>query len=255
MALVDVALADLELLARSLRDGRIDGLDPASLEVLGLGHLAGDLAPLDGLDAPRALPALAAVIAERRRWQPRLELVWTGPEAGLRPARDTAVVVRELFARAERRVLVGGFRFDHGREILDPLYRAMAERGVEATFFLDIDRAPRGEDPTHHAAGVIERFYVDNWPFGNPRPAVYYDPRTVEPGSLASLHAKCVVVDDRWSLVSSANFTDRGLRRNLEAGVLIEDPTFASRLAEQWLSLIPDGQMRPYIPTVTEPGG
>ncbi len=247
-SLVDVALADLELLSRALEGGRVDGLDPSSLQALGLGHLAGHLAPVDGLDASRALPALAAVIAERQRWKPRLELVWTGPAAGLRPARDTAVVVRELFGRAEERVIVGGFTFDHGREILEPLHRVMADRGVEASFFLNIQRAPHGQDPAQHAARAVDLFYGENWPFGNPRPSVYYDPRTVEPGSLSSLHAKCVVVDGRWSLVSSANFTDRGLRRNLEAGVLIEEPIFASRLAEQWLSLVPGGQMQPYMP-------
>ena len=247
--LVDVALADLELLARALEGGRVRGLDPGSLQTLGLGHLAGALAPIDELDADRALPALEAVIAERQRPKPRLELVWTGPEAGLRPARDTAVVVRELFGRAEQRVLVGGFTFDHGREILEPLHRVMADRGVEATFFLNIRRAPHGRDPAHHAASAIDHFYGENWPFGNPRPTVYYDPRTVEPGSVSSLHAKCVVVDSRWSLISSANFTDRGLSRNIEAGALIEDPTFASRLAEQWLSLVPNGQMKPYMPT------
>ncbi len=246
--LVDVALADLELLARALEGGRVRGLDPGSLRTLGLGHLAGHLSPLDGLGAESALPALSAVIAERGRWRPRLELVWTGPEVGLRPARDTAVVVRELFGRAERQVLVGGFSFDHGREILQPLHRAMADRSVEATFFLNIERAPYGRDPARHAARAIDRFYGDNWPFGDPRPAVYYDPRTARPGSLSSLHAKCVVVDSRWSLVSSANLTDRGLHRNIEAGVMIEDPTFASRLAEQWLSLVPGGQMKPYMP-------
>lgn len=150
--LVDVALADLEILARALDDGRVDRLDAGSLQSLGLGHLAGRLAPIDDLDAVYARPALDAVIAERRRWKPHLELVWTGPEAGLRPARDTAVVVRELFDRAQQRVLVGGFRFDHGEEILAPLYRAMAERGVEASFFLDIERTRRGQDPAHHAA-------------------------------------------------------------------------------------------------------
>ncbi len=56
------------------------------------------------------------------------------------------------------------------------------------------------------------------------------------------------VVDRRWALVSSANFTDRGLTRNLEAGVLIEDTTFARRLSEQWLALIDSGQMKPYRP-------
>lgn len=71
-------------------------------------------------------------------------------------------------------------------------------------------------------------------------------PANVEPGSVSSLHTKCVVVNGRWPLVNSANFTDRGLYRNLEAGVLIEDSTFASRWP--WLSLVPGGQMKPYIP-------
>jgi len=110
MALVDVVQADLEILAAALAEGRIQSLDRSALQSLGLGDLAGSLQPLDGLTAESALPALQAVLAERRRPSPRLELVWTGPEAGLRPARDTAVVVRELFARAERRVIVGGGR-------------------------------------------------------------------------------------------------------------------------------------------------
>ena len=105
--------------------------------------------------------------------------------------------------------------------------------------------APGGrEDPHRFPAIVVARFFAENWPFDGPRPEVYYDPRTIAPDALASLHAKCLVVDNRWSLVSSANFTDRGLPRNLEAGGLIDDPTFASRLSEQWLGLIQSGQMR-----------
>ncbi|WP_441293152.1 phospholipase D-like domain-containing protein [Sorangium sp. KYC3313] len=51
------------------------------------------------------------------------------------------------------------------------------------------------------------------------------------------MHAKCVVVDSAKAL-SSANFTQRGQERNIEVGVLIEDPSFASYLAGQWLGLI-----------------
>ena len=43
----------------------------------------------------------------------------------------------------------------------------------------------------------------------------------------------------------SANFTERGLTRNLVAGVLIDDTTFARRLRAQCLALIDSGQMRP----------
>jgi len=53
---------------------------------------------------------------------------------------------------------------------------------------------------------------------------------------------------DAPSLISLANFPDRGLRRNLEAGVLAEEETFSSRLSEQWMSLVQDGRMIAYCP-------
>jgi phosphatidylserine/phosphatidylglycerophosphate/cardiolipin synthase-like enzyme len=75
---------------------------------------------------------------------------------------------------------------------------------------------------------------------------VYYDPRTVLPRNWVSLHAKCVVVDGRFTLVTSANFTDRGHSRNIEAGVLVEDTAFAKRFAAQWRGLIDSGLARRY---------
>lgn len=51
----------------------------------------------------------------------------------------------------------------------------------------------------------------------------------------ASLHAKCVVVDERWVLVTSANFTDRGQTRNVEVGVLLDDAGFAGVLEAQFV--------------------
>jgi hypothetical protein len=247
--LVDVGLSDLEILAGALAEGGIARLDRSGRQRLGLGHLAAAFDFLAELPAMAASKLLEAVIAERRqRPAPRLELVWTGKEAGLRPSRDTAVVVRELFEKAEKSVILGGFRFDHGEEILAPLHRAMAERVVSVKIFADVERAGKGQDPSKAAAIGIERFFAFNWPFGPPRPELYYDPESAAPGALSSLHAKCLVVDGRYSLVSSANFTERGLSRNIEAGVLIEDPAFARRLGEQWLALADSGQMRPYRP-------
>ncbi|MFO0610564.1 MAG: phospholipase D-like domain-containing protein [Polyangiales bacterium] len=54
------------------------------------------------------------------------------------------------------------------------------------------------------------------------------------PKSYASLHAKCIVVDGARALVGSANFTDRGHARNIEAGVLVDDARFATELARQF---------------------
>ena len=121
----------------------------------------------------------------------------------------------------------------------------MIEAGVRATVFLDIaGEAPTAEAMDGFAAGAIDRFFRDNWPFGDPRPAVFYDPRTVEPRSRASLHAKCVVVDERKAFVTSANFTGRGQSRNIEVGVLIEDPCFATKLVGQWNGLVEAGLVK-----------
>lgn len=85
------------------------------------------------------------------------------------------------------------------------------------------------------------------WTFGLPKPEVFYDPRTARRGPpWASLHAKCIVVDDERALVTSANFTDRGQTRNIEAGVLIEDRGFAAELAAQWRQLVVWGLVRKY---------
>jgi len=53
-----------------------------------------------------------------------------------------------------------------------------------------------------------------------------------------SLHAKCLVIDHDYTLITSANFTDRGQTRNIEAGVAIADRAFATSLERQWWNLV-----------------
>jgi phosphatidylserine/phosphatidylglycerophosphate/cardiolipin synthase-like enzyme len=83
------------------------------------------------------------------------------------------------------------------------------------------------------------------------KPEVYYDPRTAIRGDApgydwATLHAKCVVVDDEKSFITSANFTERGQTRNIEAGVLITDTAFSEQLAGHWRQLVSVGLVRRY---------
>ena len=201
-----------------------------------------------GFDAGSVAAALRMVVAERvSRPPPRLDLVWTGPETRASIARSTHLVVQRLFESAQRTVIVGGYSFD-SPEILEPLSRAMKERGVDVTLFLDIDgTAPTAEQAEAFATGFIDRFFRAVWTFGLPRPDVFYDPRTATPGPpWASLHAKCIVVDDERSLITSANFTDRGQTRNIEAGVLIEDTGFGAELGAQWRQLVGVGLVKKY---------
>jgi phosphatidylserine/phosphatidylglycerophosphate/cardiolipin synthase-like enzyme len=61
----------------------------------------------------------------------------------------------------------------------------------------------------------------------------------------ASLHAKCVVVDNEQAFVSSANFTEAAQTKNIEVGTLIRSPTFARKLSEHFETLASTGSVKP----------
>ena len=154
----------------------------------------------------------------------------------------------QLFEGARESVLLAGYSFDHARDVLSPLYASMRDHGVDARFFVDVPQLePCNEPDSMHLSRHLGRFLAESWPFGLPRPRVYYDKRALQPGPpYCSMHAKCVVVDGARAFVSSANFTQRGQERNIEVGVLIDDPGFASFLAGQWLGLIDGGLVGEY---------
>ena len=205
------------------------------------------LSPLSALDKEGLGLLLAAVIAEREAARgAELDLVWTGPDLQRGVTRDTAAVVRELLSRAEREVVIGGCYFTGGEDIFRPLHRAMRERGVQVTFCMDVGEAYRvSADPAANALRCAQAFMQDNWPFGRPLPNFYFDPRTAERKTLVKLHAKCIVVDEGYAFVTSANFTRLGQTQNMEVGVLIRDRGFAGKLARQFHLLIEDKKMIP----------
>jgi phospholipase D-like protein len=244
---------DLKTFSRALeRETLKFPLSAARLRAAGVGRLVEHLPRLSSLSPEQAASIVECVLAERaRRGGPALELVWTGPDVPETLVRDTAIVVRDLFAGAQSSVLIGGCYFSGGEAILEPLYRAIKERGVRATFCLNIpEPAPSSADIPQHVRRQVRAFIAKNWPFGEPLPRFYYDPRTVAPvspgRSRVLLHSKCVVVDDRTAFITSANFTHNGHARNIETGVLIEDEKFAGELAGHWHTLISAGLLVPY---------
>jgi len=196
---------------------------------------------LAGHSRAACLSILDAVLAERAKYErPVPELVWTGPEGANARARDTAVVLRELFESAQKRIVLAGYSFLNAESVLAPLSVALRERGVKASFFVDVEQANTPtSDPDARAQAALSGFLTKSWPFGPPYPELFCDRRALQPGPpWSSLHAKCVVVDGARAFVSSANFTTRGQERNIETGVLLHDPHFAAQIERQWLSLI-----------------
>lgn len=241
--LTDVATVDLERLLRAIADRSLSfPLGRASLAAHGLGDLADRLGPLLACPADVTGFVVDAILAERRRSQrPPAELVWTGPDVVGSIGRSTAVVVSQLFAQAERDVVICGYAFDHGEDFFEPLHRTMCDRDINVTIFVHMDRVTHpGLELERHVRRFVMRFLSNNWPFGPPYPTLYYDPRTVDRDALASPHARCVVIDERIALVTSANFTDRGQSRNVEVGAVLHDRGFAEALTGQLRRLCRD---------------
>ncbi len=250
--------SDLSAVAAALRSGRLSPpFTPAAVQRFCAAPAATAVAQRmeqlaeDGM-APRHIAMLIEAIVHTRSRRldatDIVDLVCTGPEAPGAANRDTGVVVRELFSSACESVLVAGYAVYQGREV----FRSLADRmaaipTLDVRLFLDVHRHPA--DATLDAellARFARRFRENEWPGGR-LPEVFYDPRSLdlEAEKRSSLHAKCVVVDKQVAFVSSANFTEAAHVRNIEAGVLIRSPRFASRLAHHFEALAAAGVLRP----------
>lgn len=246
--LSQVSSSALGRICEGLRKGSLSApIDRAGLLDFGIrNQLDALLTTLSGHGTKACIAILEAALTERLHRKPSPELVWTGPEGRTATARDTAVVLRALFEQARESVILAGYSFSHAHEVLEPLYDTMKKHGVQAMFFVNIPQIERAvPNPEDHAAFHLQDFLRQNWPFADPKPRLYYDTRALVPGPpYCSLHAKCVTVDGLRAFVSSANFTQRGQDRNIEAGVLIEDAAFAGSLANQWMGLVQSGWAR-----------
>ena len=131
--------------------------------------------------------------------------------------------------------------------VRDRLQHALRlDPALEVRLLLNVARPPRDwRDESEFVREFAQKFRREHWP-GSRRPAVYYDPRSLKSkvAERAVLHAKCVIVDDRRALVTSANLTGAALYRNVEAGVLVDDPAFAQQLRRQFDALVEARQVR-----------
>ncbi|MGZ3386358.1 MAG: DISARM system phospholipase D-like protein DrmC [Isosphaeraceae bacterium] len=253
-----LSIDDLRQLAGALRSGRLS--PPISALVVRryvtdsmVDQITAELQQYlaDGIQ-PRHVGDMLDIVADtlqcRHGVDDAIDLVWTGPEAGGIASRDTAVVVRELFQSARESVLVAGYAVYRGHTV----FRSLAEQmdhlpNLQVRMFLDVRRQPGGlESETETVRRFSEHFVNEDWP-GTRLPTVYYDPRSLEldHSSRASLHAKCIVVDDETAFVSSANFTEAAQLKNIEVGVIIKSPHFATHLSQHFDALAAEGVLKP----------
>ena len=237
---------DLAALAQALLDGRVGGqFSTGAVQHAGFGEGAARfLDGLRGTDARVVAWMLQRLSRERSRADDRYasvaSLVWSGASTGDLSIRDTRVVLDGIFGRAERHVVIATFVIYDGLSVFARLADRLRLRPeIDVDLFVNLpSETGRDEDEAADAARFVELFARNHWPSDLRLPAIYYDPETRKHGAKrATLHAKCVVVDQRWAFVTSANFTEAAQERNIEAGVLLDHPRLAEALAAQFESL------------------
>ena len=250
--LATLAPSDILALSVAIQTGRLSPPYPASsIERFAKGDIAAQIAAaihdlaacgMSPVAISRALDLLAFGLSSRPPLEDLVDLVTTGPEVAGVTNRDTTVVVQDLFRGAEQSVLIAGYAVHQGQRV----FKTLADRMVEVPcmkvqMFLDIQRKI-GDSSL--ASEIIRefthRFRTKEWPTGRPFPQIFYDPRSLslEPEARASLHAKCIVVDDIEVFVSSANFTEAAQAKNIEVGLGLRSAVIANRIIRFFQSLL-----------------
>lgn len=240
----NLSIATLRSLAGSLREGPLSvGLSRHAIaQVIGSQTSAVHECLEELLKQGMALKHMALLLdaiakSQEDATDPQLlfELVLSGPEVPGVPTADTAATVQTLIENAESEIVLVGYAVHNGKK----LFKRLAERmestpALRVVFCLDIARKPADTSLTSEIVRRFGRdFLTKHWPETRV-PELYYDPRALaeSSGARASLHAKCVIVDRRVALVTSANFTEAAQRRNVEIGLLVRHQPVLKRLTD-----------------------
>ena len=250
---VNLETADIRHLSVLLANGTLTAPfhDVALLREQLPASLRGELQSLTtaGFTPVQMASVISLIADERERCrsnEARIELVATGPD-GQEHARNTAVVVEQLFREARDEVLIVGFAVYDGQSIFRTIAeRLEAEPALRVVICLDVARRI-GDTATD--AMIVDsfrrNFKKSNW--GSSRlPELYYDPRSLSADreNRAVLHAKTIVVDERTALVTSANPTPAAYERNIELGVVIRGGEIPRAIRRHFSALIASGFLR-----------
>ena len=188
-----------------------------------------------GIDREAAathLRALADGYALGRATQ-RVEVVWSGPTSSAVPVRATAQVLTDLINDAKHELILTTYSAWPYQPLTEAL-TAAARRGVEVAAVVETlagaGGALAGEEPAA-AFAAVPGIQVWHWPTA----------KRTEHSS--KMYAKLAVADESVLFVSSANLTQTGIGKNIEAGLLVRGGPAPIRAAEHLRQLQASGAL------------
>jgi phosphatidylserine/phosphatidylglycerophosphate/cardiolipin synthase-like enzyme len=152
----------------------------------------------------------------------RIDVVWSGPNSPAVPVRSTAQVLIHLVGEARHELIL----MTYSAWPYAPLTEAIAAAVTRKVAVMAVVEtlagaggALAGEEPAA-AFLAIPGVQVWHWPTAR------------RPEQSSKMHAKLAVADSRVLLVTSANLTQSGIVKNIEAGLLVRGGPAPVRAAE-----------------------
>jgi phosphatidylserine/phosphatidylglycerophosphate/cardiolipin synthase-like enzyme len=235
-----LGVTHLRTLADCLADARPDDAALRAVPVSGFAEVAAAVLAAqraERISADRAAAYLRGLAAGREQQQAevRVESVWSGPDTHRVPVRATAQALTDLIAGATHELLLMTYAAQPYLPVLAALADAVARR-VAVTVVVE----------TLHGAGGALAGAEPAVAFRSvPGLSLWHWPVERRGGSGARMHAKVAIADRRALLISSANLTQSGATRNIEAGLLIRGGSAPRRAAEHIAELQAAGVLAP----------
>jgi len=182
--------------------------------------------------ALRAAAEAASVVGELNR----TEIAWTGPATDAVSMRRVDQLIYEMMSGAEQEIFLVTYAAYKAEKAVKSLSDAVA-RGVQVSLIIEVSK---------ESGGTLKFDGLEAFRTAVPGAQLYYWPQSKrkksDSGAYGSMHAKCLVMDRKRALVSSANLTDYALEANMELGLCVERAV-AKRLADHFEQLIFRGDL------------
>lgn len=152
----------------------------------------------------------------------KVSLVVTAPPSFAINARATMNVVESMINGADRNILITGYSLSsYFSELVDTIIQK-SQQGIFIKFFVnDIDKQ-QGFDKLLRYKGRFLKIY-------NYRQ---------EDDNMAALHAKVISIDQKQTLITSANLSYHGQQGNIELGTLIDSKPVAKQIDDIFTKMI-----------------
>ena len=151
----------------------------------------------------------------------KVSLVVTAPPSFSINARTTMNVVQSMINGAERNILITGYSLSsYFSELVDTIV-LKSQRGVFVQFFVNnLNKQPDFDKVLRYKGRFLKVYNYHQ-----------------DEDKMAALHAKVISIDQRQTLITSANLSYHGQQGNIELGTLIESKQIARRIEDFFTKL------------------